>query len=452
MNFVRLRNGKARVLVGFGAGLIILVLTYVMHDTHTKLIISRGLVLDCEHKQESLSAQLQVAFERRTRLEKTMQQEKLTYKQTKDKLEAQYEELQEQADKDKQEAQNKYAILQQQYKALQKQQENLHEEFSKLQQTNAELQEEKQNLINKMTSEMDQLRMAKDEEMATLQVTIAKLQQEKEEIVLKLDQSHLVQQLQASLQSCLQKSAVQDSKTLSGSAVHPSVQTVYSDSLSKNGSPKLPSINVKENEVIDDLRKDKSAMVNGGSSKTLNQKVVQQLPHQPVNPPSNVLLPPHNYGRVRPSPIAQNVQEPIEGHQLANPQDVELKINDDVHRQLEDPNHLERLTNDGKKEQLAEPPPDRAMNPGAAEHQDEREGAAFRREAELVPNGLEQQENGEDQDLDDMENENLDEKKNGNQFEDADFDQAEQDDNDGNRNMNANNQPVKPEGVVAAPH
>lgn len=448
MNFVRLRNGKARLLVGLGSGLVILVLTYVMHDTHTKLIISRGLVLDCEHKQESLSAQLQVAFERRTRLEKTMQQEKQTYKQTKDKLEAQYEELQEQADKEKQEAQNKYAALQQQHKALQKQQEGLHEEFGKLQQTNAELQEEKQNLVNKMTSEMDQLRIAKEEEMALLQVTIAKLQQEKEEIVVKLDQSHLIEQLQADLRSCRQKSALQEAKTPPAS-VHPVRHTVHPEALLKIGPPQMPSINVKESEARNDFRKDKAAaaaanVVNGKSHS-------QRFPQQPVNPPNNVLPPPHNYGRGRPIHAVQNGQEANDGHQLANPQDADLKVVDDLNRQLEDPNRLERVAIEPKKEQIAEPPAAGAPNPAAAEQQDEREGAVFRREAELVPNGLEQQENGEDQDLDDMENENMEEKKNANQFEDADFDQADQDDNDGNRNNN-NNQPVKREGVIAAPH
>lgn len=43
-----------------------------------------------------------------------------------------------------------------------------------------------------------------------------------------------------------------------------------------------------------------------------------------------------------------------------------------------------------------------------------------------VFSGLEQQENGEDQDLDDMDNEVMEEKKNVNHFEDADFDQADQ--------------------------
>lgn len=59
MNLVRLRNGKARLVLGIVAGLVILILTYIMHDTHSKLMATRVLAQDCEHKQDSLSAQLQ---------------------------------------------------------------------------------------------------------------------------------------------------------------------------------------------------------------------------------------------------------------------------------------------------------------------------------------------------------------------------------------------------------
>lgn len=440
----RLRNGKGRLVLGLAlATLALLVMCVIIHDTRTKLALTRVQMLECEHKRESLAAQLQVVGEHKSRLEKGLQQEKSSHTHTKDKLESQYEELQEQMDKEKQEAMKKYSLLQQQSDALQTQQENLQKEFSELQQTNAELQQEKRNLANKLTSQLDQLRITKDDEMLQLQNAYTALLGEKEELLKKLDKSSVIRQLEANVKECKEETSILRGKLGRLETAH----------LSMVGSPVLedlrlpPDLNVVK--VDGDADKHERAYV---ASMQRLQNGLSNLQHQmdeqdqkrvgpppPLNGPHNLSI---SSSRKNLAAAVVGVDKPVNTHK------------DEGGRQLEEPNgHGDDSDRLKRSHQLPEPP-FAQMDPIGREIKQGVE-RPFRREAELVANGLEQQENGEDQDLDNMENEvgagAGNDRKENNRFEDADFDQADQDDNDGNRINNPQFQ-GRQEGVIVAPH
>ncbi|CAB3382908.1 Hypothetical predicted protein [Cloeon dipterum] len=82
----------------------------------------------CQQQQESLSAQLQVIFEYKTRLEKSVQQEKADHKKTHDDLSSQLEVEKNKRAREVLDTTNKLASLQQHYKLLQGQHEDLAEE------------------------------------------------------------------------------------------------------------------------------------------------------------------------------------------------------------------------------------------------------------------------------------------------------------------------------------
>ncbi|CAB3382907.1 Hypothetical predicted protein [Cloeon dipterum] len=131
----------------------------------------------CQQQQESLSAQLQVIFEYKTRLEKSVQQEKADHKKTHDDLSSQLEVEKNKRAREVLDTTNKLASLQQHYKLLQSHVTQLkidNEKLSKLLKEDAveisNLQDENQRLENELNQCKKELSLCPSKSSVALNV------------------------------------------------------------------------------------------------------------------------------------------------------------------------------------------------------------------------------------------------------------------------------------------
>nr|CAD7255718.1 unnamed protein product [Timema shepardi] len=130
----------------------------------------------CQQQQESLSAQLQVIFEYKLRLEKSLQQEKADHRQTRDDLTARVSEEKQFREKETQESLNKYTSLQQQYKILQSQHEDLSDECTKIRASHLQSIEDNAKLeaqLQALQSELKQIQSSKEKDLESLKLANA---------------------------------------------------------------------------------------------------------------------------------------------------------------------------------------------------------------------------------------------------------------------------------------
>uniref|UniRef100_A0A1B6LLL7 Golgi integral membrane protein 4 n=1 Tax=Graphocephala atropunctata TaxID=36148 RepID=A0A1B6LLL7_9HEMI len=151
------RSTKSRLFVYLCAVLTFGLVVYMYHGTQIQLDDSRRSLSSCNQQTESLSAQLQVIFEYKLRLEKSLQIEKTEHKQTRD--ECQNRARQDKDDKEREllEAANKFSALQQSTNLLQSKQKDLEDENDELRKKNLKLLEEmdiqKKQFTGKLTEE-----------------------------------------------------------------------------------------------------------------------------------------------------------------------------------------------------------------------------------------------------------------------------------------------------------
>ncbi|XP_069700418.1 Golgi integral membrane protein 4 isoform X2 [Periplaneta americana] len=126
------RGTRSRLFLYVGVVIVVGLAVYIFHGAQLQLDDARKTADKCQQQQESLSAQLQVIFEYKLRLEKSLQQEKAEHRQTREDLESQANKEKQLCEKDKLESFNKYSALQQQFKLLQSQHEDLTEECNKV--------------------------------------------------------------------------------------------------------------------------------------------------------------------------------------------------------------------------------------------------------------------------------------------------------------------------------
>uniref|UniRef100_A0A6G5AD78 Uncharacterized protein n=1 Tax=Rhipicephalus microplus TaxID=6941 RepID=A0A6G5AD78_RHIMP len=72
---VIMRNSKVRTFLYVLLGCCMLFTVFLLSSTHTKLKDSQESNDKCQQQRDSLSAQLQVVYEHKSRLEKTLQLE-----------------------------------------------------------------------------------------------------------------------------------------------------------------------------------------------------------------------------------------------------------------------------------------------------------------------------------------------------------------------------------------
>lgn len=464
----RIRNGKPRVLVFCFVGVVMLLGIFVLRDTHIKLNDVRASFEHCEQQQESLSAQLQVVYEHKSRLEKSLQQEKVQHKKSKDDILAQYQELQDIKEKEKQEAGNRFNSVQQQHKMLQIQNEDLQEELNKVEQSNIKIMQDKQKLQDSLDKSYDLIKQ-KDLDNSELKAKILALQQEIEFLTKDLsDKDKRLKSLAMHVELCDAKlNALQMDKvsfkpgTAAVDAGKSEVMAAKEDiSEQKVVKPDL----VKPKEFAAKIEKTKNSVLKIGN---FNRN--KDLPNN-----DGVLLPrsaDQEDKFDRKAEMSKQVKE-SNGKLLANKDVLNNQGHHNVHggsdalamgmgrrtgylgnprQQLELPNNIPPAEESLAASQQLAVPAIRNPNQKGYEHDDGKANIPVGQVENLRGNGLEQQENGDDQNLDNMAEEgagvhvkdNQEEGKFGN----LDFDQVD-DDNDGDAVKKAE---AKQEGVAVAP-
>lgn len=162
MNTARIgRVAKSKVFLYLCCILVLGTVIYVFHGTQSQLEDVKKAASICVQQQESLSAQLQVIFEYKLRLEKSLQKQKTLHKQEKDKLLSKLEEEKQLQQKENAENSNKLFAVQEKYALLQKEHNTLNDEFSELKNKQTENNGVQQNLKKQAEELKNQLKLIK---------------------------------------------------------------------------------------------------------------------------------------------------------------------------------------------------------------------------------------------------------------------------------------------------
>ncbi|XP_066297626.1 Golgi integral membrane protein 4-like isoform X1 [Branchiostoma lanceolatum] len=175
------------VLVGFGYGV------YEYNQLQIRHQHAEHRSQKYQSQQESLSAQLQVVYEHRSRLEKSLQKERNEHKKTREEYEQKQIESEQVLAKEKQEAENRYDSLNQQYKMLRNQHEDLEREYASLQDQHVRLGDEHKKIVDQHLDNYQKLKDQKDTDLQRLKDVIQNLKDRNAQLT--RDQEELVKQI-----------------------------------------------------------------------------------------------------------------------------------------------------------------------------------------------------------------------------------------------------------------
>ncbi|XP_013790542.1 Golgi integral membrane protein 4-like [Limulus polyphemus] len=153
-----LRNSRPKNVLFVLAGVAFFFIIYLFTTTRSELKNVQSSWEKCTQQRDSLSAQLQVVYEHKNRLETTLQQEKKT----------------------KEDSRKKLSVLESQLSTEKDTFQKLQKELGQLRQDVALLKEEKQQLELEMTSQLQQVQQQKELESNKLHVQLQEVLKEKE--------------------------------------------------------------------------------------------------------------------------------------------------------------------------------------------------------------------------------------------------------------------------------
>ncbi|XP_068935660.1 Golgi integral membrane protein 4-like [Petaurus breviceps papuanus] len=139
---------------------------------------AQALAATYRGQQEALSAQLQVVYEHRSRLERSLQKERGEHKKTKEDFLVYKLEAQEVLNKEKQDSMNRYGALSSQHRILKNQHEDVKKQLLDLQLQHSGLRLEHRKALESHGQRYAQLQREKDSQVASLQDTVYKLREE----------------------------------------------------------------------------------------------------------------------------------------------------------------------------------------------------------------------------------------------------------------------------------
>lgn len=174
-----MRNSRLRIFLYVLLGAAMCCIIYVLKTTHFHFKEIESSREKCLQQRDSLSAQLQVVYEHKNRLEKSLQQEKLDHKHTKEEQDRQKNELRVRMEREKHTLESRYSNLLQEHEASQNKQQLLHNEIAELKNNHALLEEEKKQLVGALSAQLETLKQQKEEEIIKLKADIDQLILEK---------------------------------------------------------------------------------------------------------------------------------------------------------------------------------------------------------------------------------------------------------------------------------
>ncbi|XP_069752971.1 Golgi integral membrane protein 4a isoform X4 [Narcine bancroftii] len=164
------------IVFGFLYGLLL------YYEMHNQLKKAESLSLKYQQHQEGLSAQLQVVYEHRSRLEKSLQKERNEHKKTKEDYLVYKLEAQEALNKEKQDSNNRYSALSVQHKMLKSQHEDLRKQYTGLHGEHLRLGEDHSRAMNEHSRRYLNLQQTKEQEIAKMKENIYNLLEENKKL------------------------------------------------------------------------------------------------------------------------------------------------------------------------------------------------------------------------------------------------------------------------------
>jgi len=281
-----------------GCGLILIYSLYCYQEVNTKLRRSEEKADRIKQQHDSLSAQLQVVYEHKSRIEKSLQQEKFDHRKTKTEMLSQKAESETRFYNEKQELLNRVSSINQEHKMLQSQHEDLQTELTKLQEKHVKLQEDHDVVQTQHNSEYQQLKQEKENEVASLKDEVANLNRKNNDLQRRLDlvmqsnqynmQNRNVQpqqnqqpQLQQQLQQQQQQQAVKNQAFVQQQNEEPKIGIQQNDShlgdqaLQYQNKPNLPD---EQQQYANQQNQQHSANINQANLLAGQQQQQRSIP------------------------------------------------------------------------------------------------------------------------------------------------------------------------------
>ncbi|XP_036754228.2 Golgi integral membrane protein 4 isoform X2 [Manis pentadactyla] len=152
------------------------------YELQTQLRKAEAVALKYQQHQESLSAQLQVVYEHRSRLEKSLQKERLEHKKAKEDFLVYKLEAQETLNKGRQDSNSRYSALNVQHQMLKSQHEELKKQHSNLEDEHRKQGEDFSRTFNDHKQKYLQLQQEKEQELSKLKETVYNLREENRQL------------------------------------------------------------------------------------------------------------------------------------------------------------------------------------------------------------------------------------------------------------------------------
>ncbi|KAM5154138.1 Golgi integral membrane protein 4 isoform 2-T2 [Callospermophilus lateralis] len=152
------------------------------YELQTQLRKAEAVALKYQQHQESLSAQLQVVYEHRSRLEKSLQKERLEHKKAKEDFLVYKLEAQETLNKGRQDSNSRYSALNVQHQMLKSQHEELKKQHSDLEEEHRKQGEDFSRTFNDHKQKYLQLQEEKEQELSKLKETVYHLREENRQL------------------------------------------------------------------------------------------------------------------------------------------------------------------------------------------------------------------------------------------------------------------------------
>ncbi|XP_058490519.1 Golgi integral membrane protein 4a [Solea solea] len=148
------------------------------YEMHKQLRRTEAMALKYQQHQESLSAQLQVVYEHRSRLEKSLQKERLEHKKAKEDYLVYKLEAQQSLTKEKQESGSRLNSLQVQHQMLKNQHDDLKKQYYELQDQHHAEGEDHGRLLDEHKDRYIKLQQMKEVEVSQLKENVYNLREE----------------------------------------------------------------------------------------------------------------------------------------------------------------------------------------------------------------------------------------------------------------------------------
>ncbi|KAK6478679.1 Golgi integral membrane protein 4-like [Huso huso] len=152
------------------------------YEMHKQLKRTEAIAVKYQQHQESLSAQLQVVYEHRSRLEKSLQKERLEHKKAKEDFHVYKLEAQQLLNKDKQDSTSRFNSLNVQHEMLKNQHDELKKRYYGLHEEHQLLREDHNRALTEHKDKYDNLQQEKEIEISKLKENIYNLHEENKHI------------------------------------------------------------------------------------------------------------------------------------------------------------------------------------------------------------------------------------------------------------------------------